>query len=94
MTRAIWNGEVVAESDQTVVLGGTHYFPPNALKMGFFVESDHTSICGWKGRASYYDLVVAGKTNANAAWIYRSPKDAAAEIRGHVAFWNGVVVED
>jgi uncharacterized protein (DUF427 family) len=93
MVRAVWNGEIIAESEKTVLVGGTPYFPPESLRPEFFRESSHTSVCSWKGEANYFDVVVKGKTNANAAWVYRDPSPAAASIRGHVAFWNGVVVE-
>ena len=90
--KATWNGAVIAESDATVVVEGNHYFPPDALDRQYLRDSDHTTVCPWKGTAGYFDVVVDGKTNANAAWIYRRPKDAAAEIRDHVAFWRGVEV--
>ncbi|MEM7411229.1 MAG: DUF427 domain-containing protein [Myxococcota bacterium] len=90
--KAIWNGRTVAESDDTVVVEGNHYFPESALAREHFAPSDHTSICSWKGTASYYDISVEGETNANAAWYYPDPKDAASEIRGRVAFWRGVDV--
>jgi uncharacterized protein (DUF427 family) len=93
MAKAIWNGKIVAESDKVEVVEGNLYFPPEALKREYFAESDHTSVCGWKGLAGYYTLTVDGKTNPNAAWIYRDPKPAAANIKGHVAFWRGVQVE-
>lgn len=90
--RATWNGATIAESDDTVVVEGNHYFPPASLDRRYLRESDHTTVCPWKGTAGYFDVVVDGETNANAAWIYREPKDAAAEIRDHVAFWKGVEV--
>ena len=93
MARAIWNGAVVAESEATVEVEGNAYFPPDSLVREHFVPSDTTSVCGWKGTASYYHLEVAGERNADAAWTYPDPKEAAAEIRGHVAFWKGVRVE-
>jgi uncharacterized protein (DUF427 family) len=92
MAKAIWNGKVVAESDKFEEVEGNIYFPPDALKREYFTDSDHTSICPWKGTAGYYSLTVDGKTNANAAWIYRDPKPAASNIKGHVAFWRGVEV--
>ncbi len=91
--RAIWNGVVVAESDDTVVVEGNHYFPQESLRREFFAESDTRTVCPWKGTASYYSLHVDGSTNPDAAWTYPDPKSAAAEIRGHVAFWRGVTVE-
>ena len=93
MATATWNGKVVAESDTYEVVEGNVYFPPDALKREFFEDSDRTSVCGWKGTANYYDLVVDGERNAAAAWFYREPKDAAKNIEGFVAFWNGVSVE-
>lgn len=91
--KAIWNGTVIAESDATVVVEGNHYFPPASLNRDALEDSDHTTVCPWKGTAGYYNVVVDGETNANAAWTYSSPKDAAAEIKDHVAFWKGVTVE-
>ena len=91
--KAIWNGRVLAESDDTVVVEGNHYFPEAALAREYFRDSDATSHCPWKGDASYYDVVVDDETNAAAAWYYRDPKPAADEIRGRVAFWRGVTVE-
>ena len=93
MVRATWEGAVLAESDQCVSLEGNQYFPADAIKQENFKASSHTSICPWKGTAHYYDVVVGGKTNANAAWYYPDPKSAANEIRGRVAFWKGVQVE-
>ncbi len=93
MARAIWNGAVLAESAETVIVEGNHYFPPDAVRREHLRDSSHTSICGWKGTASYYDVVVDGKVNRNAAWYYPTPKGAAAQIAGRIAFWNGVKVE-
>jgi len=93
MAKAIWNGTVIAESDQTVVVEGNHYFPPESVHREFFRDSSHTSVCGWKGTASYLTLEVNGERNENAAWTYPQPKEAAKEIVGHIAFWNGVKVE-
>lgn len=92
MAKAIWNGKVVAESDTFETVEGNIYFPPQALKREFFTETDHSTICPWKGTAGYFSLNVDGKTNQNAAWIYRDPKPAAANIKDHVAFWRGVDV--
>ena len=93
--KAIWNDTVLAESDETEVVEGNHYFPPESIDKDLFEASDHTSVCPWKGTASYFSLVVDGERNENAAWTYPNPKDAASEIKDHVAFWNGVeVVED
>ena len=93
MSRAIWNDVVVAESDRTVVVEGNHYFPPEAVKKEFLVPSETTSVCPWKGTASYCSLEVGGQRNEDAAWFYPAPKDAAVEIKDHVAFWRGVIVE-
>ena len=90
--RAIWNDTVLAESDDTVVVEGNHYFPESALEEHHFTASSHTSFCPWKGTASYFSVVVDGDENRNAAWFYEDPKDAAKEIKGRVAFWKGVRV--
>ncbi len=90
--KAIWNGQVLADSTETVVVEGNHYFPPSSLHQQFFKPSATTTVCPWKGTASYYDVVVDGKVNKDAAWLYPEPKSAAAEITGRVAFWKGVVV--
>lgn len=92
--KATWNGVTLAESDQTVVVERNDYFPADSLRLEFFTKSTHTTTCPWKGRASYFDIVVDGATNANAAWTYTTPTDAAGEIAGHVAFWKGVKVEE
>ena len=92
--KAIWNGEIVAESDDTVVVEGNHYFPASTLREGAFQPSDLTTVCPWKGEASYYDLEVNGQRNESAAWTYPDPKPAAAEIEGRVAFWRGVEVTE
>lgn len=90
--KAIWNGTLLAESNDTIVIEKNHYFPPSSIKTELFRTSDTHSTCPWKGVASYYDVVVEGETNADAAWYYESPKDAAKEIKGYVAFWKGVEV--
>lgn len=92
MVKASWNGTVVAESDDTVVVEGVHYFPRETLKSEFFVDSSRRSVCHWKGTASYFDLSVGGEVNAGAAWYYPSPSEAASQIKDHVAFWKGVEV--
>lgn len=92
--QAIWNDTVIAESDDTVVVEGNHYFPASSLREGAFAESSTTSVCPWKGTASYYTVVVDGAENRDAAWYYPDPKDAAAEIKDRVAFWKGVKVVD
>jgi len=90
--KAIWNGAVLAESDQTIVVEGNHYFPPDAIHSEYFTESRTHTTCPWKGVASYHTIVVEGKTNPDAAWYYPAPKDAAKQITGYVAFWRGVKV--
>ncbi len=90
--KATWNDVVLAESDKTVVVEGNHYFPPDTIKGEYFQKSDTHTICGWKGEASYYDVVVNGHINKDAAWYYPETKPAADEIRGYVAFWRGVKV--
>ena len=92
MIKAIWNETVLAESDQTEVVEGNHYFPPDSLHCEYFRDSDAHTVCGWKGTASYYDVVVNGETNEQAAWYYPNPKSAAENIAGHVAFWKGVQI--
>jgi uncharacterized protein (DUF427 family) len=93
MARATWNGVVLAESDETVVVEGNHYFPPDALRREHFKPSRTHTVCGWKGTASYYDVEVDGQVNQDAAWYYPEPLDAARQIAGYVAFWKGVKVE-
>lgn len=92
MARATWNGVVVAESDHTEIVEGNHYFPRDTIKSEYFTRTTHTTVCPWKGTASYYTLSVGGETNDNAAWTYENPKDAAPNIKDHVAFWRGVEV--
>ncbi len=91
--KATWNGAVIAESDDTIVVEGNHYFPEASVRREHLVPSDTRTTCGWKGVASYYGLSVDGATNRDAAWYYPDPKPAAAEIKGRVAFWKGVRVE-
>jgi len=88
--KAIWNGAVLAESDETIVVEGNHYFPPNEINNEYFHESETHTVCGWKGTASYYDIVAGGETNKDAAWFYPSAKAEAKEIENYVAFWKGV----
>lgn len=92
MIQAVWNGTVIAESDQTIVVEGNHYFPPDSIKNEYFERSDAHTVCPWKGMASYFDLVVDGEVNKRAAWYYPTPSDAASTIKDHVAFWGGVKV--
>lgn len=90
--RAVWNGAVIAESDDTIVVEGNHYFPAESVDPETVRPSARTTTCPWKGVASYYDLVVDGEVNEGAAWFYAAPKPAASEIEGRVAFWKGVEV--
>lgn len=92
MTTARWNGAIIAQSDDTVVVEGNHYFPRDAVNVDYLRGSDTTSVCGWKGTARYHSLVVDGKTNTDAAWHYPEPKSAASEITDRIAFWKGVEV--
>lgn len=92
MATATYNGQVIAESSETVVVEGNHYFPADSITKEFFQESETTSVCPWKGTASYYSVVVDDDVNVDAAWYYPAPKDAASEIKDHVAFWKGVEV--
>jgi uncharacterized protein (DUF427 family) len=91
--RAVWNGEVLAESDDTVVVEGNHYFPPDSVRREHLHDSPTHSVCPWKGKASYFTVVVDGSENPDAAWYYPQPLPAAKQIRDHVAFWKGVTVE-
>ena len=93
MARASWNGEILAESDRCEIVEGNHYFPPDALKSESLKPSATHTTCGWKGVASYYDVVAGGQVNKDAAWYYPAPKPAAQNIAGYVAFWKGVKVE-
>jgi len=87
---ARWKDRVIAESDATVVVEGNHYFPLADVNREYLRDSDHTSICGWKGTAHYFSIDIDGEVNSDAAWYYPQPKTAAAEIAGYVAFWKGV----
>lgn len=93
MAKATWNGVILAESDYTEIVEGNHYFPPDSINREYFKESRQTSVCPWKGLANYYTIEVNGKKNENAAWYYASPKNAANNIKDHIAFWRGVQVE-
>jgi uncharacterized protein (DUF427 family) len=92
--RATWNGAVLAESDETVVVEGNQYFPPGSVRAEYFEDSATHTTCPWKGEASYRTVVVDGKRNDDAAWYYPDPKEAAREITDHVAFWRGVEVTE
>lgn len=90
--KAIWKGAVIAESDDTVVVEGNHYFPASALKREYVTFSNHRTTCAWKGQASYYSLMVDGELNPDAAWFYPDPKPEAQMVKDRVAFWKGVEV--
>jgi uncharacterized protein (DUF427 family) len=91
--KAVWNGAVIAESDDTVVVEGNHYFPESSLNRQYVSFSNHRTSCPWKGQAHYYSLFVDGSANPDAVWYYPEPSEAAANIKGRVAFWKGVQVE-
>ena len=92
--KATWNNATLADSNETVVVEGNHYFPPESVNQEFLQPSSTHTICPWKGEASYYDVVVSGETNKDAAWYYPDPKAAATEIKDRIAFWRGVKVEN
>ena len=92
--KATWNNTILAESDDTVVVEGNHYFPPQSIKREYFQASATHTTCPWKGEASYYNVVVDGQVNKDAAWYYPDPKPAATEIKDHVAFWRGIKVQN
>jgi len=94
VTKALWSGQVIAQSDRCEIVEGNHYFPPDAVRREFLRDSASHSYCGWKGTASYYDVTVGGQVNRDAAWYYPEPMPAAANIKGYIAFWRGVTVED
>ena len=94
MPKAIWKGATLAQSDTTIVVEGNHYFPPDSISHEHLRESNAHTVCGWKGTASYYDVVFDDEVNAQAAWYYPDPKPEAAEIKDYVAFWKGVEVVD
>ena len=93
MPKAIWNGQVIAESDRTEVVEGNQYFPPDSIKQEFFQDSSTHTSCPWKGQANYYTVVVDGQENPDAAWYYPETKEKANNIKGYIAFWKGVKVE-
>ncbi len=93
--KAIWNGKIIAQSNETIVIESNHYFPPQSVNNEFLKETETHSSCPWKGEASYYSISVDGKTNTDAAWYYPIPKEAAKNIKNYIAFWRGVqIVED
>lgn len=91
--KAMWNDKIIADSQDTIVVEGNHYFPPGSVKMDYLKKSDKTTTCSWKGEAHYYDLEINGQTIAGAAWYYPEPKQAAYHIKDHIAFWKGVEVK-
>lgn len=92
MPKAVWNGTIIAQSDDTVIVDGNHYFPPESVNAELLQASSHTSVCGWKGTAHYHSIAVGGTVNKDAAWYYPEPKSAASQIKGRIAFWKGVNV--
>jgi len=92
--KAIWNNIVIAESDDTVVVENNHYFPPESVNFNYFSPSNHKTTCSWKGEAQYYNITVSGQTNKDAAWYYPEPLEKAKPIKGYLAFWRGVDIED
>ena len=92
MAQAVFAGEVIAQSEHTIVVDGYTYFPRSAVNTGFLKDSEHTSYCGWKGTASYYHVAVGDELAVDAAWYYATPKDAALHVKGHIGFWKGVQV--
>ncbi len=92
MVKATWNGQTIAESENTVVVEGNHYFPPADVRMSLLKPSAKTTVCGWKGTASYYTILAGGQENADAAWTYPETKPEADNIKGRIAFWKGVEV--
>ena len=92
--KAIWNGQIIAESKETIVVENNHYFPAHAVNKIYLKASDNNTTCPWKGTASYHSIEVAGQINKNAAWYYPKPKDAANHIAGYIAFWKGVIISE
>lgn len=92
--KAIWNGTTLADSNDTIVVEGNHYFPADAVQSEYFRPSETHTVCGWKGTASYYDIVVNGETNRDAAWYYPETKPDANNIEGRIAFWRGIEVTE
>ena len=93
MAKAIWNDTVLAQSNDTIIIDGNHYFPPESINKQYFQESNKHTICPWKGSANYYDIEVNGQINKDAAWFYPNAKEKAKHFEGYVAFWRGVQVE-
>ncbi len=92
MVKAVWNGAVIADSDDTVIVEGNHYFPESSVKHEYLAFSNHRTSCPWKGQARYHSLLVNGEMNPDAVWTYPEPSEAAANIKGRLAFWKGVTV--
>lgn len=92
--KAMWNGEIIAESKETIMVEGNHYFPVESVKEEYLIDSSTQTTCHWKGEASYHSLSVNGKINNDAAWFYPNPKYAAEQIKNHIAFWKGVKVSE
>lgn len=92
--KAIWNGAVIAESNDTIIVEGNHYFPRKSINEIYFAPSETHTVCGWKGTASYFDVIVEGDVNKDAAWFYPEAKAEAKNIENYVAFWKGVTVQD
>jgi uncharacterized protein (DUF427 family) len=92
--KAIWNSTVIAESNSTICVENNHYFPSNSVDSSYLKSTDTTTVCPWKGEASYYTLIVNGESNKNAAWYYPNPKEKASEIKNYVAFWKGVIITE
>jgi uncharacterized protein (DUF427 family) len=92
--KAVWNDKIIAESEETILVEGNHYFPPSSINRDFFNMSETTTICGWKGKASYYTLSVNGQINMDAAWYYPSPKETAKNISNYIAFWKDVEIRE
>jgi uncharacterized protein (DUF427 family) len=94
MAKAIWNGEVIAERTNTVIIEGNHYFPPQSVRKDLIEESRHQTVCPWIGKASYYHVEVNGETKENAAWTYPHPKSATSQFKDYVAFWRGIEIQE
>lgn len=92
--KAIWNNQIIAESDETIVVEGNHYFPEDSINKEFFKGSDTFTVCPWKGRASYYTVAVGDEVNQDSAWYYPEPKERAKQIQNYIAFWRGIEVSE
>ena len=94
MMKAVWNGKVIAESNETIMVEGNHYFPIDAVKKEYLKESTSQTVCPWKGVASYHNLDIDGKSNKDAAWYYKDPSDLAKAVKDRIAFWKGVEITE